>query len=64
MSILPVETQMWESTSQTGRDIEDGHESEQRILTEINREKLPIFVEAIKKPNYLSTCLPAKKTVD
>jgi hypothetical protein len=54
MSILPVETQMWESTSQTGRDSEDGHESEQRILTEINREKLPIFVEAIKKPNYLS----------
>jgi uncharacterized protein with ParB-like and HNH nuclease domain len=53
MSILLVETQMWESTSQNGRGIEDSHESEQRILTEINREKLPIFVEAIKKPNYL-----------
>jgi hypothetical protein len=54
MSILLVENQMWESASRNGRGIEDVHESEQRILTEINREKLPIFVEAIKKPNYLS----------
>lgn len=26
---------------------------EQRILTEMNREKLPLFVEALKKPGYL-----------
>lgn len=54
MSVLLVETQMWESTSQAGRGVEDSRESEQRILTEINREKLPIFVEAIKKSNYLN----------
>lgn len=54
MSLLPTETQMWDSDSKANRGMEDGHESEQRILTEINREKLPIFVEAIKKPNYLN----------
>ncbi|MCW5315408.1 hypothetical protein GTQ43_16815 [Nostoc sp. KVJ3] len=26
---------------------------EQRILTEMNREKLPSFVEALKKPGYM-----------
>jgi len=54
MSLLPVEIQMWELDSQASRTAENSRESEQRILTEINREKLPIFVEAIKKPNYLN----------
>ncbi|MBN4001442.1 DUF262 domain-containing protein [Nostoc sp. LPT] len=35
-------------------EINEKYESgEQRILTEINREKLPSFVEALKKPGYM-----------
>lgn len=38
----------------TDAEIEERYEKrEKRILTEINREKLPSFAEALKKPNYM-----------
>jgi len=60
MLFAPSETEMWEESPSKIRiqmsdsDINAKYESgEQRILTEINREKLPGFVEALKKPGYM-----------
>jgi Protein of unknown function DUF262 len=58
--LAPTEEKMWdESPSQTRITMSDieinaKYESgDQRILTQINREKLPSFVEALKKPGYM-----------
>ncbi|MCM0589538.1 MAG: DUF262 domain-containing protein [Gloeotrichia echinulata IR180] len=60
MQLAPTETRMWEESPSANRiqmsdnDINAKYESgEQRILTEMNREKLPSFVEALKKPGYM-----------
>ncbi len=61
MQLAPAEEKMWEkplskdSISQmTDSQINAKYESgEQRILTEMNREKLPSFVEALNKPGYM-----------
>lgn len=61
MLLAPSEEKMWgksaskNSTSQmTDAQINAKYESgEQRILTEMNREKLPSFVEALNKPGYM-----------
>ncbi|HBK97099.1 MAG TPA: hypothetical protein DD001_07065 [Microcoleaceae bacterium UBA10368] len=62
MSLAPVEEKMWEkSISKIGTqtsdvEINEKYESgEKRILTEINREKLPSFVEALSRnPKYMN----------
>lgn len=62
MSLAPVEQKMWEKslskthTKMSEVEINDKYESrEKRILTEINREKLPSFVEALSKnPKYMN----------
>ncbi len=62
MSLAPVEEKMWEKSPSKNRtkmsefDINNKYESgEKRILTEINREKLPSFVEALlKNPKYMN----------
>ena len=62
MSLAPVEEKMWEkSPSKTAIkmsevDIDEKYESgEKRILTEINRERLPSFVESLSKnPKYIN----------
>lgn len=58
--LAPTEEKMWEESPSKNRikmsdsDINAKYESgEQRILTEMNREKLPSFVEALKKPGYM-----------
>lgn len=58
--IAPSETTMWQKQiplpKETLSDVEisEKYESgEQRIVTESNREKLPTFVVALKKPNYI-----------
>ncbi|RYY47495.1 MAG: DUF262 domain-containing protein [Chitinophagaceae bacterium] len=55
-----IEMEMWKvppkekSSSLSVTDINEKYEKgEQRIVTETNREKLPNFVEALKKPNYM-----------
>ncbi|HAG85685.1 MAG TPA: hypothetical protein DCL61_32250 [Cyanobacteria bacterium UBA12227] len=60
MPLAPVEEKMWQElpskthTKMSDSEINQKYESgEQRILTEINREKLPSFVEALKKPKYM-----------
>ena len=60
MPLAPAEEKMWEvSTSKNRTEMSDSEinakyeKGEQRILTEINREKLPNFVEALKKPDYM-----------
>ncbi len=60
MPLAPIEEKMWEkspsksNTRKSDSDINDKYDSkEKRILTEINREKLPSFVEALKKPGYM-----------
>jgi hypothetical protein len=60
MPLAPTEEKMWEvSTSKNRTEMSDSEinakyeKGEQRILTEINREKLPNFVEALKKPDYM-----------
>ncbi|MHC5733034.1 MAG: hypothetical protein ACYTXY_55190, partial [Nostoc sp.] len=60
MQLAPTEEQMWKAsafqsrTQMSDSEINDKYESgEQRILTEMNREKLPSFVEALKKPGYM-----------
>ncbi|MBD2771093.1 DUF262 domain-containing protein [Iningainema tapete] len=60
MLLAPAEEKMWESHSKnrvntmTDKEINAKYESgEQRILTEMNREKLPSFAEALKKPGYM-----------
>ena len=61
MLLAPVEENMWEKSPSKSRtkmsevNINDKYESrEKRILTEINREKLPSFVESLKKPGYMN----------
>lgn len=56
----PSEARMWQKQMSLPRqtpsdsEINEKYESgEQRIVTESNREKLPNFVEALKKPNYI-----------
>ena len=58
--IAPSEARMWQKQMSLPRqmpsdaEINEKYESgEQRIVTESNREKLPNFVEALKKPNYI-----------
>lgn len=58
MPLAPVEKQMWDkSPSKVEADIsnaEERYESRQhRILTEINRERLPSFAESLKKQKYM-----------
>jgi Protein of unknown function DUF262 len=60
MQLAPTEEKMWEespsqrSITMSDSEINTKYESgEQRILTEINREKLPSFVEALNKPGYM-----------
>ncbi len=62
MILTPTEEKIWEKSSpkskskkMTDEEINAKYErGEQRILTETNREKLPSFVEALKKPNYMN----------
>jgi hypothetical protein len=62
MSLTPVEEKMWEKslsktwTKTSDVEINEKYESgEKRILTEINREKLPSFVEALlRNPKYMN----------
>ncbi|MEG3969595.1 DUF262 domain-containing protein [Microcoleus sp. T2B6] len=62
MSLAPVEEKMWEKslsktwTKTSDVEINEKYESgEKRILTEINREKLPSFVEALlRNPKYMN----------
>jgi Protein of unknown function DUF262 len=61
MLLAPIEEKMWESspaktrTKMSDSEITQKYElRENRILTEINREKLPSFVEALKKPGYMN----------
>ncbi len=61
MPLAPTEEKMWEDslskirTQMSEGEIDLKYESgEQRILTEMNREKLPSFVEALKKPGYMN----------
>ncbi len=61
MQLAPFEEKMWEKSASKNRighmtdaQINAKYESgEQRILTEMNREKLPSFVEALNKPGYM-----------
>lgn len=61
MQLAPSEEKMWERSlskdrisQMTDADINAKYESgEKRILTEMNREKLPSFVEALNKPGYM-----------
>ncbi|MDM9385133.1 DUF262 domain-containing protein [Chlorogloeopsis sp. ULAP01] len=61
MILAPSEEKMWEksptkknSDTKTDEEINAKYEKgEKRILTEMNREKLPNFVEALKKPGYM-----------
>lgn len=61
MIIAPSEKTMWEHSSSkngkhqmTDEEINNKYErGQQRILTEMNREKLPSFAESLKKTNYM-----------
>ncbi len=61
MLIAPAEAKMWDKSSSTNGDshmtdeqINTKYEQgQQRILTEMNREKLPSFAESLDKPNYM-----------
>ena len=61
MIVAPAETTMWESSSAkngqhklTDEEINNKYEQgQQRILTEMNREKLPSFAESLEKANYM-----------
>jgi hypothetical protein len=60
MNLAPTEQKMWEKPpsrnhiKMTDQEINEKYEKgEQRILTEMNREKLPSFVESLKKPGYM-----------
>lgn len=61
MLLAPIEEKMWDKSPSTSRTqmsdseiIQKYELRENRILTEINREKLPSFVEALKKPGYMN----------
>ncbi|HCF26968.1 MAG TPA: hypothetical protein DEV81_07105 [Cyanobacteria bacterium UBA11049] len=61
MQLAPTEEKMWEKSplknrlsKMTDAQINTKYETgEQRILTEMNREKLPSFVEALNKHGYM-----------
>jgi hypothetical protein len=60
MLLTPTEQKMWDNPapknfgSPSFTEIERKYESgEHRILTEINREKLPSFVSSLKNPSYM-----------
>lgn len=60
MQLAPTEKNMWDKppskhpTLVSDTDINAKYEKgEKRILTEMNREKLPNFAEALKKPGYM-----------
>ncbi len=60
MSLAPAEEKMWEvsplkdTVKMSEEEINRKYEKrERRILTEINREKLPNFATALKKPSYM-----------
>jgi hypothetical protein len=60
MQLAPTEKNMWDKppskhpTLMSDTDINAKYEKgEKRILTEMNREKLPSFAEALKKPGYM-----------
>jgi len=63
MVLAPSEEKMWEKSRSkdpanpmTDEQINDKYErGEQRILIEMNREKLPSFAESLKKPRYMDT---------
>ena len=62
MQLAPTEKNMWDKppskhpTLMSDTDINAKYEKgEKRILTEMNREKLPSFAEALKKPGYMET---------
>jgi Protein of unknown function DUF262 len=62
MQLAPTELKMWERTPSSSpnlvsdEDINAKYEKgEKRILTEINREKLPNFAAALKNPGYMET---------
>ncbi|MDE5069466.1 MAG: DUF262 domain-containing protein [Trichodesmium sp. St4_bin8_1] len=62
MSLLQIEQKMWEEkvTAKTKNGesktniVAKYNSREKRILTEINREKLPSFAEALRKPGYMN----------
>lgn len=58
--LTPSESRMWErqqppkATGASDREINEKYDSkEQRIVTESNREKLPNFVDALRRPGYM-----------
>jgi len=61
MILAPAERKMWEHSSakngkheMTDEEINNKYEQgQQRILTEMNREKLPSFADSLKKTNYM-----------
>lgn len=60
MRLAPIEEKMWDNSPSISRvkmsddDINEKYESrENRILTEINRERLPSFAESLKKQKYM-----------
>ncbi|VEP15666.1 conserved hypothetical protein [Hyella patelloides LEGE 07179] len=61
MLVAPAEERMWEKSSlnngkshMTDEQINIKYEQgQQRILTEMNREKLPSFADSLKKTNYM-----------
>ncbi len=61
MLVAPAEKVMWEKLPSkngnldlTDKQINAKYEKgQQRILTEINREKLPSFADSLKRPNYM-----------
>jgi hypothetical protein len=60
MVLAPIEEKMWEKSpaksriQMSERDINEKYESrEKRILTEINRERLPSFAESLKTQKYM-----------
>lgn len=56
MPLAPIEQKMWEtsqSSSTSNGNLSNSEEREKRILTEINRERLPSFAESLKKQKYM-----------
>lgn len=61
MLIAPAETEMWDKLPSKNRNQKMTDEEinakydqgQQRILTEMNREKLPSFAEALQKADYM-----------
>jgi len=62
MLFAPAEERMWDKspskshTKMSDAEINERYESrENRIITEINRERLPIFAESLKKQKYMDS---------